>query len=465
METCLSSKVRPAQPSKLDGFWYLRRRVPKDYQLVEPKPCVWLSTGIRISDDPRGVSARKRVLELDITLQAFWRDKHAGKNPKDPRQVLRAAERAKELGMDLLPKTEIRAMSFQAMFERLVAATGDADFSEAFALDPDKARRDTIIGLGTHQAVREETPPADPLKGLMVSKMVEEFERINATAIARKSPNQLKRWRKHRQAMVDVFIALNGGEDFPVITISKEHTHTFRDHWQKRVVAGEIKITSANRQMRRIAGLYKSIHAFYDLDSKNPFSRIRIPGGRDGKRLAYAPSFVQSRFLADGMFDDINAEARRIIFLIVETGIRISEACALNRDTIHLNGPIPYIEVSDESQETKTADSVRQIPLVGVALMAMKAQPNGFPRYWDNPTHCSNTINNALDVRKLKPGGKKQSLYSLRHTLIDRLKAVEAPKDIQEDMLGHVHMYGEGTTLEHRHAWLSKIAFTPPSRV
>ena len=108
--------------------------------------------------------------------------------------------------------------------------------------------------------------------------------------------------------------------------------------------------------------------------------------------MAYAPSFVQSRFLADGMFDDINAEARRIIYLIVETGIRISEACAPNRDTIHLNGSIPYIEVSDENQETKTAHSIRQIPLVGVALMAMRAQPNGFPRYWDNPTHCSNTI-------------------------------------------------------------------------
>ena len=48
---------------------------------------------------------------------------------------------------------------------------------------------------------------------------------------------------------------------------------------------------------------------------------------------------------------------------------------------------------------------------------------------------------------------------------IDRLKAAEALNDIQEDMLGHVHQYGKGTTLEHRHRWLTKIAYTHPTRV
>lgn len=58
-----------------------------------------------------------------------------------------------------------------------------------------------------------------------------------------------------------------------------------------------------------------------------------------------------------------------------------------------------------------------------------------------------------------------QTLYSLRHTLVDRLRTVEAPKDIQEDILGHVHMYGEGTSLEHRQAWLQRIAFEAPTRI
>jgi integrase len=35
------------------------------------------------------------------------------------------------------------------------------------------------------------------------------------------------------------------------------------------------------------------------------------------------------------MFDGLNDEARRIIYLIIETGLRLSEACALTRKNIH----------------------------------------------------------------------------------------------------------------------------------
>jgi integrase len=217
--------------------------------------------------------------------------------------------------------------------------------------------------------------------------------------------------------------------------------------------------------MRSVAGLYKIIHRFHQLDQKNPFASLTIPGGKEGKRLAYVPSFVQSHFLAEGMFDGLNDEARRIIYLIIETGLRLSEACALTRKTIHLDTPVPYVEVADEDRELKTPGSARCVPLVGVALLAMQKQPNGFPRYRDKADTLSGLVNQVLTEKKLRPGGKKQTLYSLRHTLVDRLIAVEAPEKIQEDLLGHVHMYGEGSTLKHRHQWLMKIAFKPPSSV
>jgi len=42
-------------------------------------------------------------------------------------------------------------------------------------------------------------------------------------------------------------------------------------------------------------------------------------------------------YLAEGRFVDINEEARRIIYLRIETGVRLSEACTLDRTTIHLD--------------------------------------------------------------------------------------------------------------------------------
>lgn len=298
----------------------------------------------------------------------------------------------------------------------------------------------------------------------MASEMLDEYERINATRLARKSLQQIKIWRVRRRSALELFIQTIGG-DCPLSELATSHTHRFRAYWQRRALDAEVKINSANRQIRQVAGLYKSIRSFHQLDGKNPFSQLRIPGGRDGKRQAYTSSFIQDRFLADGTFDQLNPEARRIVYLIIETGLRLSEACALGESAIHLDTEIPFVQVLDDKQETKTAGSVRTVPLVGVALLAMRAQPLGFPRYRNKPNQLSAVVGKVFAKRGLRPGGKSQTLYSLRHSLIDRLRAVEAPRDIQEDILGHVHLYGEGTSLEHRHRWLQRIALKPPSRV
>ena len=55
----------------------------------------------------------------------------------------------------------------------------------------------------------------------------------------------------------------------------------------------------------------------------------------------------------------------------------------MSRATIRLEAPIPHICVVPEGRDIKTDQSKREIPLVGVALMAMREQPDGFPRYRD----------------------------------------------------------------------------------
>jgi len=62
--------------------------------------------------------------------------------------------------------------------------------------------------------------------------------------------------------------------------------------------------------------------------------------------------------------------------------------------------------------------------------MAMRAQPDGFPRYRDKADVLSALVNKALYARGLRPE-LEQSLYSLRHTFEDRLTAVDAPDKTQ----------------------------------
>src|SRR5690606_19972555 len=162
-----------------------------------------------------------------------------------------------------------------------------------------------------------------------------------------------------------------------------------------------------------------------------------------------------------------NEEARRTIYVMIETGLRLSEICNLTRDTIHLNAPIPYISVRPQGRRMKTPQSAREIPLVGVALMAMQAQPDGFPRYRDRSASLSALVNNYLTPRGLRPV-QGQSFYSLRHTFEDRLTAVEASDKLMAVFMGHKYQrpkYGAGPTLDQKREWLLKIAFRPPSKV
>jgi integrase len=117
-------------------------------------------------------------------------------------------------------------------------------------------------------------------------------------------------------------------------------TLAFRSFWQERIVSGEVEIDTANKSMGRISSMYRAINENRQLGLPAIFENLRIGGGKDNQRVAYAPEFVQERILADGVYADLNAEARRVIYLVSETGLRLSEACNLSRTTIRLNSPV-----------------------------------------------------------------------------------------------------------------------------
>ncbi|WP_157066896.1 site-specific integrase [Hyphomicrobium sulfonivorans] len=211
-------------------------------------------------------------------------------------------------------------------------------------------------------------------KDLRVLGMPNEYERINATAMARKSANQLRKWRVERATSVETF-ANAIGSNCLVRELALEHAHILHRFWQQRALAGEVRINSANRLMRNLSGLYGTIHAHYRLEFENPFAKLNLRGGREGKRIAYRASFVRDQMLAEGALDSLNPEARRIVYLIIETGLRPSEACALDRSTINLEGSIPFVQVTDDMRQTKAPGSVRAVPLVGVALAALSTAP------------------------------------------------------------------------------------------
>ncbi|HCN91728.1 MAG TPA: integrase, partial [Hyphomonas sp.] len=154
-------------------------------------------------------------------------------------------------------------------------------------------------------------------------------------------------------------------------------------------------------------------------------------------------------------------ELRVIIYLLVETGARLSEIVNLRPDDIRLDHEVPHIIIRPEqNRELKTSDSEREIPLVGVALPAMKLCPNGFEHYYDRNTLVSANLMKAFKQRELLPS-KDHVIYSLRHSFEDRMLEGNLDYGLRCALMGHKNNrpeYGQGGSLAFRREQLLRIA-------
>ena len=162
------------------------------------------------------------------------------------------------------------------------------------------------------------------------------------------------------------------------------------------------------------------------------------------------------------MDDDI----RWLIALLSDTGMRLAEACGLVKQDIHLDGEVPFIRLCGHQwRRLKTSGSQRDIPLVGASLWAAQRAFDEstnqflFPRYCNEEgckaDHASNALNKWL--KQHVPTGCVA--HSFRHSMRDRLRAVECPSDVIDQVGGWQsssvgQSYGNGYALAILEKWL-----------
>ena len=164
----------------------------------------------------------------------------------------------------------------------------------------------------------------------------------------------------------------------------------------------------------------------------------------------------------------LNDEPRWLIALISDTGMRLSEACGLLVSDIHLDTTTPYIALVEHPwRRLKTGSSKRQIPLVGSSLWAARqishmSSDFAFPKYCRTNKCNANSASAALN-KWLKPRVPEACvIHSFRHSIRDRLRAVECPADIIDAIGGWTtegigHQYGEGHDLKVTYSWVKKL--------
>lgn len=427
------------------GLWHYARRVPDVAAHLDTRGIVKQSTRIRVADDPRGVKAQRAADQINEALEAYWKALLDGQAAEAQQRYDAARRRARAFGLDYRPTEDLVDASMRDLVERYRTIRESTPAVEEMT---------TIAVLGG------EDPPA-----LRLSTLFEAFEDLHKAANKDLSPDQKRKWKNPKLRAIANFVEVAG--DLPLLEVRRNHALAFRSWWQGRIIEEDLEIGTANKDFGHLNTMFRAIENTHQLGLSPVFAELRIAGGRDGQRTAFTPAFVQDRLLADGALDGLNDEARAIVYLIVETGLRLSEAANLTGETIRLDDPIPHVMVRPDGRRMKTDQSERDIPLVGVSLMAARAHPGGFPRYRDKAASLSAIVNKVMSGRGLLPSDS-HSLYSLRHTFEDRLTKVEAPDKVASALMGHKFhrpRYGTGPSLEQKLDWLQRIAFKSPSRL
>ena len=250
--------------------------------------------------------------------------------------------------------------------------------------------------------------------------------------------------------------------DRPIDTYTSADAASFRD-W---LIARGLNVSSIARIFGTVKAVVNLTIQELGLDCSNAFLNIYLPKKEEEKRK---PLRVDEIMLIQKTCLEIADERRLLLALISDIGMRLSEAAGLHKGDIILDAPVPYLNLQPHSwRRLKTKGSARHIPLIGVSLWAARRihrndSSYAFPRYCDETGCKANSASGGLNKWLHQYVPDNCVIHSFRHSLRDRLRAVECPSDIVDALGGWKtsgvgHGYGNGSPLDVLSGWMNKIS-------
>ena len=251
--------------------------------------------------------------------------------------------------------------------------------------------------------------------------------------------------------------------DRPIDAYTSADAASLRD----KLMDNGLSVSSVKRNFSTIRSIINLTITEQGLDCINAFARTYMPDEEKQKRLPIPLECIQS-IQSDCL--DADDDMRWLVALLSDSGMRLGEAVGLVKSDIILDGDIPHVNISPHAwRRLKTKGSQRCVPLVGKALWAAsraKEDASGssflFPRYNRGSTSNANSASAAIN-KWLKPRVPDNCvIHSFRHSMRDRLRAVECPSDIIDAIGGWTttgvgQRYGTGQPLEVKAKWMKRL--------
>jgi integrase len=230
----------------------------------------------------------------------------------------------------------------------------------------------------------------------------------------------------------------------------------------------------SNSSLIKAFSSIKAIFSFaikeHGLAIENPFSNIYLPSAKEDAKKRIPISTMDLKLIQTECIK-LDDDLRWLIALISDTGMRLAEATGLKINDLVLDDEIPHVIIQPHSHRPlKTRSSERVIPLVGVSLWAaqrIKQNVTGeycFLRYTNNDRTNANSASAALNKWiKVLTKNKGNTIHGFRHKFRDRLRAVNAPLEMIDQIGGWSaktvgQSYGTGYNLLSMQKILCKFA-------
>ena len=272
-----------------------------------------------------------------------------------------------------------------------------------------------------------------------------------------------KTFRQAVQRSVSVLTELRG--DKSIDAYSRQDANAFRD----ALLARGLQPASVKRSINTIRALMNFTTKEYGLRDIKAFSGVYFDNDAQPERTRQ-PIPIEDIRAIQRHCAQVDDEARWLISLVSDTGMRLAEAAGLTKDDIALNDPFPHVIIRPHPwRRLKTRASERLVPLVGSArwaaerALANSGSPFLFPKYCSKAGCNSNSASAALN-KWLKPRLTKGGvMHSFRHSFRDRLRAVECPTPIMDRLGGWTlgvigEGYVNGYKLDVLAKWMEQIA-------
>lgn len=442
--------------------WYYQRLVPGRFAHIDPRARVRYS--LRTSSIEIARLRRDALAEADLN---YWTALavEAAENDGVSDATLRAEDhrykaaqtRALAYGFTYKPATVLaREFEVEKKVTRLLERVEFIENAKDTKGKTPAAETQSILG-GVSKPKRRKKKVSQAFQLYL--------DKIAFDEVAKKSEKQRYSWQKTKKTSINYFIDVIG--DVPMEDITREMATSYRSWWIERMLPGDeqdkpAKANTANRHIGNMRRLYEDYFTYIGQEERlNPFRKMFFKStGEDSKVPPFEDDWVRSKVLQPGLFADLNDELRLMIYILIETGARTSEICNLRPENIHLECDVPYIAIRPKGRELKTHTSRRDLPLVGVALEAMRHAPQGFPRYQDKGELVSANLMKAFRQRDLFPT-PDHVIYSFRHAFEDRMLEVGVDYGMRCYLMGHKNTrpdYGKKGSLEYRRDLLLKFA-------